>query len=312
MQPGSHRTADGVRRSNFHFGRRCRSALCVFFVLAFALPAAALRMVADETGHAVTVPDQAHRILCLAPSITDTVFAIGAGADVVGITDYTHYPPEALRKPSVGEVLRPSLERIAMLHPDLAIGIAGFNDADSIRSIERMGVPVFLVNPSGLAGLYRSIGSIGRALGREADARALVARLREREHRVRQQAAAAAIRPTVFLAISLDPCITAGHGAFITDLIEAAGARSVTDDLTQEWIHLNIETIVARQPQFVLILKDAPFGLEQMRERAGWRALEAVRVGRVLRIDDRLQYPSPVAFDALEDFARQLRAAESR
>ena len=92
----------------------------------------------------------------------------------------------------------------------------------------------------------------------------------------------------------------------------AAGARSVTDDLPREWIHLNIETVVARQPGFVLVLKNAPFGLPQMRERAGWRSLEAVRNGHVLRIDDRLQYPSPVAFDALEDFARQLRAAEGR
>jgi iron complex transport system substrate-binding protein len=95
-------------------------------------------------------------------------------------------------------------------------------------------------------------------------------------------------------------------------LLTAAGARSVTDDLAQEWIDINIEAIIPRKPDFILLLKDSPFGLEQMRRQPGWKALEAVRMGRVLRIDDRLQYPSPVAFDALEDFARQLRAAAMR
>jgi iron complex transport system substrate-binding protein len=291
-------------------GLKCSAALCAVFVLSLALPAFASRVVTDEAGRKVTLPDHVHRIVCLTPSITDTVYAIGAGADVVGITDYTQYPPEARQKPSIGGVLRPSLERIAVLHPDLVIGIASFNDAETIRGIERMGIPVFLVNPSGLAGLYNSIAAIGRALARESDASALLTRLRAREQAVRAQAALS--HPSVFLAISLDPCITAGRRAFITELLSAAGARSVTDDLQQEWINLNIEAILPRKPAFILVLRDAPFGLQEMKERAGWRSLEAVRMGRVLRIDERLQYPSPVAFDALEAFARQLRSAELR
>jgi iron complex transport system substrate-binding protein len=171
-----------------------------------------------------------------------------------------------------------------------------------------MGIPVFLVEPSGLAGLYRSIASIGDALDRPSDATALVARLRLRERRVREQAASLR-RPTVLFAISADPCITAGRDAFITQLLSAAGADSVTADLPQEWIHLNLEAVLARHPEFVLVLRDAPFGLAELRRISGWRSLEAVRAGRLLRIDDRLQYPSPVAFDALEEFARQLRSA---
>lgn len=287
-----------------------RAALCAALVLVLALPAFAARVLTDESARKVTLPDRVHRIVCLTPSITDTVYAIGAGADVVGITDYTQYPPEARQKPSIGGVLRPSLERIAALHPDLAIGIASFNDAETVRGIERLGIPVFLVSASGLAGLYSSIASIGRALARETEAAALVARLRQREQAVRSQASAN--HPSVFLAISLDPCITAGRRAFITELLTAAGARPVTDDLQQEWVHLNIEAIIPRKPAFILVLRDSPFGLQEMREHAGWRSLEAVRAGRILRIDERLQYPSPVAFDALEAFARQLRSAELR
>jgi len=289
---------------------KLRVASCILLLLACCAAASATRVVSDETGRKVALPDRVRRVVCLAPSVTDTVYALGAGAEVVGITDYTLYPPEARQKPSIGEVVRPSLERIVVLHPDVVIGVAPINSPETIHGLERMGVPVFLVNQTGIAGLYRSIESIGGALGREAEARALVARLRGREARVREMASQGT-QPTVFFALSIDPCITAGKRAFITELLSAAGARSVTDDLAQEWVNINIEAILPRRPQFVLLLKDSPFGVKEMREHAGWNSLEAVRAGRVLRIDDRLQYPSPVAFDALEDFARQLHAAEA-
>jgi iron complex transport system substrate-binding protein len=285
-----------------------RASACAALALALALPSYAVRVVTDETGRKVQLPDVVHRIVCLTPSITDTVFAIGAGDKVAGITDYTVYPPEALKKPSIGEVLRPSLERIAALHPDLVIGVAPLNDPETIRGVERMNVPVFLVNQSGIEGLYRSIQSIGRAAGRDAAAQALVAKLRAREARVRAEAAKGT-QPSVLFAISITPCITAGRGAFITELLTAAGARSVTGDMPQEWINVNIEALMPRRPEYILLLRDSPVGLKEMRQSAGWSAMEAVRAGRVLRIDERLQYPSPVAFDALEDFARQLRSA---
>ncbi|PSH03286.1 MAG: hypothetical protein CXZ00_12845 [Acidobacteria bacterium] len=286
-------------------------AKVIVLMLALSLSAAAMRVVSDETGQKLRLPDHVHRIVCLTPSIADTLYAIGAGNEVVGITDYTLYPPQARQKASIGDLLRPSLERIAALHPDVVFGVASFNSAETIRGIQRMGIPVFLVNASGIEGLYNSIASIGRAVGREPEASALIAQLRNRESKVRAQAQSAK-RPTVFFAISIDPCITAGHRAFITELITAAGARSVTEDIAREWINLNVEAVIPAKPDFVLLLKDSPFGLNEMRQRAGWNALEAVRRGRVIRIDDRMQYPSPVAFDALEDFARQLRSAATR
>ena len=293
-----------MKRPKLHFAILCA-------IIALSLPAAAARQVIDESGRNVTVPDHAHRIICLTPSITDTVYAIGAGNDVVGITDYTIYPPQARQKTSVGDVLRPSLERIAVLHPDLVIGIASFNDAETIRGIERMGIAVFLINGSGLEGLYHSIASIGRAVGRDSESATLVSQLRTRERNVRLLAQSGT-HPKVFFALSIDPCITAGHRAFITELLTAAGAHSVTDDLAQEWVNVNVEAILPKKPDFVLLLKDSPFGVKEMRDHPGWRSFEAVRMGRVIRVDDRLQYPSPVAFDALESLAAQLHSAQIR
>ncbi len=148
---------------------------------------------------AVSVPDHVHRVICLTPSITDTVYAIGGGADIAGITDYTHYPPQAARqKPSIGDLLNPSLEKIASLHPDLVIAVATLNSPETVQGIERIGIPVFLVSDRGLAGLYHSISSIGLAMGREREAALLVGQLRARERRVRSLAAQSRTRTLGF------------------------------------------------------------------------------------------------------------------
>jgi iron complex transport system substrate-binding protein len=286
-----------------------KACVCTALLLVLSLSAPAARLLLDDAGRSVSVPDQVHRVICLTPSITDTVYAIGGGEDIAGITDYTHYPPQAARqKPSVGDLLHPSLEKIASLHPDLAIAVATLNSSETVQGIERIGIPVFLVTDRGLSGLYHSISSIGLAIGRGPEADSLIGQLRVRERRVRSLAAQAGRGPSVFLVLSLDPCITAGRGAFITELISVAGARPITHDLTQDWLRVSLEAMISRKPDYVLVLKDSPFGLNEMQQRPGWNSLDAVRLGHVIRIDDRLQFPSPVAFDALEDFARQIHA----
>jgi iron complex transport system substrate-binding protein len=267
----------------------------------------AVRLMHDDVGRNVTVPDHPHRVICLAPSVTDTVYALKAAGDVVAISDYTEYPPEAARqKPSVGDLLQPSLERIAALRPDLVIALASMNSADTIHAIERLGVPVFFTNPSGLAGIYRSIDSVGRLLGREKEAAALIQRLRAREAAMRGQTQAAKA-PTLLLVLSMDPPITAGRGAFITEMMSVAGARSVTADLPQEWLRVSLEALLAKQPDCLLLIKGTPFGLQELRQRPGWSALNAVHLGCVIQVDDRIQVPGPIAFDGLDDLARQLK-----
>lgn len=265
----------------------------------------------DETGRSVTVPDHVHRVISLSPSLTNTVYALGAAGDLVGITDYTVYPAEAAhQKPSVGSVVSPSLERIVALHPDLVLALPEFNGGETIAELERIGIPVFLFNTGDVANIYRSVESVGRVMGREREATALVAELRSREARVQAQSAGKE-RPSVLLVLSIDPLITAGKNAFITQMIEAAGARSVTDDVKQDWLQMNIEAILPRKPDYILLMKTGPVTLKDMRQHAGWSSLEAVQRGRVIVVDDRIQIPAPVAFDGLEDFARQLHAVQS-
>jgi ABC-type Fe3+-hydroxamate transport system substrate-binding protein len=285
--------------------RRKYQTWALLLSLLGSVSAMAARKVHDELGREVAVPDSPHRIVCLAPSITDIVFTLGAGARVAGITDYTKYPPEASAKPSVGGVINPSLEKLASLQPDLVLAIADLNSFDIVRSIQDLGFPVFIIQPHGIAGIYRSVQSIGEAINEPDRASALVRSLRAREDAVRRRVAGKK-RPSLFFLLWPDPLMSAGKGAFINELIEIAGASSITSDVENEWPRIALETVVARQPQYLLIVKGTAIDLANLRSRSGWNSLEALKNGRVLYVDDRINFPSPLAFDALEDLAKQL------
>jgi ABC-type Fe3+-hydroxamate transport system substrate-binding protein len=276
----------------------------IILLTSIAVPCFANRTAKDELGRIVAIPDHPHRVVCLIPSVVDIVYSLGAGADVVAISDFTKYPKEALQKPSIGLSLNPSIETIVALHPDLALGTGDLNTLEFAGYLQRIGIPVFMVDPHGIEGIYASILSLGRVLNREADAKSLVDQLRTR---VRAVKARVADKPKVriFMAIWYDPVMTIGKRAFISELIEAAGGRSVTDDIAQEWPEVSLETIVSRQPDALLVVSGSNITAEELKTRPGWGHLRAVQQGRVYYTDDRIQYPSPIAFDALEDLAKQ-------
>jgi len=276
----------------------------IILLTSTAVPCSASRMVKDELGRTVEVPDHPHRVVCLIPSVVDIVYSLGAGADVVAISDFTKYPKEALQKPSVGLPLNPSIETIVALHPDLVLGTGDLNALESAGNLQRLGIPVFMVDPHGIEGIYASILSLGKALNRETDANALVAKLRQRVDAVKVRVAGKP-KVHVFMAIWYDPVMTIGKRAFIGELIEAAGGLSVTDDIAQEWPQVSLETIVSRQPDALLLMRGSKISVAELKMRPGWEHIHAVQQERVYYTDDRIQYPSPIAFDALEDLAKQ-------
>jgi iron complex transport system substrate-binding protein len=276
----------------------------ILLLISIAAPCFAIRTVKDELGRTVEIPDRPHRVICLIPSVADIVYSLGAGADVVAISDFTKYPKEAVQKPSIGLPLNPSIETIVALHPDLVLGSGELNSLEFAGHLQRLGIPVFIVDPHGIEGIYTSILSLGIALNREADANSLVARLRTRVEAVKVRVADKP-RLSIFMAIWYDPVMTIGKRAFISELIEAAGGRSVTDDISQEWPEVSLETIVSRQPDALLFVSGSNITVEELKTRPGWGHLRAVQQGRIYYTDDRIQYPSPIAFDALEDLAKQ-------
>jgi iron complex transport system substrate-binding protein len=279
--------------------------LLALAVLLTAVPLMAQRKITDDLGREVVVPDHPHRIVCMLPSVVDDVYALGAGNEVVGVTDFTKYPEIARSKPSVGLPLSPSLEAIVALHPDLVIGSGDLNRLETAQNLSRYGIPVFMVNPHGLQGIYSSLLSLGRALHRESDAGMLVQQLKAREQAVRARAVGKA-QVSVFMPVWYDPIVTIGKTSFISELIEAAGAHSVTDDIAQEWPQVSLEAILARKPDALLLVKSDKFSLSDLQKRPGWEAMDAVRTARVFYLDDRMDFPSPIAFDAVEELAKEL------
>ncbi len=278
--------------------------LLLAMLLACTGSSPASRTLTDETGRKVEVPDHPHRVICLAPSVTDTVFALGAGEDIAAISSFTKYPAAALRKPSVGDTLQPSIETILALHPDLVIGMQTEGQSVSAGQLTRLGIPVFLVDPKGLAGILKSVRSMGHALNREPQAAALVANLQARIAAVHARVSGKPT-PSVFTPIWYDPIITVGKHAFITEIIEAAGGRSITDDLQADWPQISMELVIARAPEALLLIRDSKVTLDVLEARPGWSSLPAVRAKRAFYVDDRIELPSPAAIDALEELARQ-------
>ena len=297
------RLQDQDRRSGTSLWRP--AALCVLALLGVAVPCRASRTVRDETARAVTVPDHPQRVICLAPSLVDDVFSIGGGAQVAAISDFTRYPAEALKKPSIGEPIHPSLERVLAFNPDLVLAIAHGNDPAILDKLRQLGVPVYLTDTHGMAGVLRTVQSVGDAINRRPEADAEVQRLTLRIAAVKARVQG---KPAVrmFLPISVDPVFTIGQGAFITEMIADAGGASVTADLHQEWPQISLEVVIARQPEALLLIRGGHTTLAMLRSRPGWESLQAVREGRVFYVDERVNDSSPEVVDALEDLAREL------
>ena len=250
------------------------------------------------------MPDHPHRVVCLVPSITDTVFALGSGDDVVAVSDYTTYPPEALKKPSIGSLVKPSIETILSFHPDLVLGTSIPGSTETAAQLQTVGIPVYFVDPHGLAGILQSVESVGQVLNRVPQAAALNADLGKRIAAVK---ARTADKPKlrVLVPVWYDPIITIGKHAFITEIVEAAGAMSVTDDLIPDWPQISMETVIARAPEALLLIRGGKISIDMLQNRPGWSSLPVIQAGKVYYVDGGIQDPSPVAINALEELARE-------
>lgn len=283
-----------------------KRAFLVLIMLMAAVPVAvqASRIVTDETGRQVTVPDHPHRVVCLVPSVTDTVFALGLGDDVVAVSDYTTYPPEALKKPSIGSLVKPSIETILSFHPDLVLGTSIPGSTETAAQLQMVGIPVYFVDPHGLAGILQSVKNVGQALNRVPQATALNANLARRIEAVKARTADKP-KPRVLVPVWYDPIVTIGKHAFITEIVEAAGARSVTDDLIPDWPQISMETVIARAPDALLLIRGGKISIDMLQNRPGWSSLPVIQAGKVYYVDSGIQDPSPVAINALEELARE-------
>jgi len=258
---------------------------------------ASARTITDELGRSVQVPADARRIVSLAPSITEILFALGAGDRVAGVTSYCDYPPEARRKTPVGDTLKPSVERIVALDADLVIISTASQVEASFRELEGLGIPVYVTNPRSVDGVVESIDKIGELIDARDRARQLTGGLRRRIAAVETRVAQTS-RPSVLAVLGTEPLITVGAGSFINDLIDRAGAHSISAEERADYPQYSIEAVIARQPEVILLQTGGKELTEQLRQTPAGRS------NRVYHIDDDLLLrPGPRIVDGLEQLA---------
>ncbi len=272
----------------------------------------AVRVVTDQTGRRVTLPDHPRRLISIAPSITETLYALGLGDRLVGDTDYCDYPPQAKLLPHVGALLNPSLEKIVALKPNLVLGTDEANRRETADQLEHLGIPLYGVTAHTVEGTLRSLEDLGRVLDWQRPTEALVARLRARVAAVEKQAQGRP-RPKVLFVVWYRPLITAGSQTFISNVIQCAGGVSISDDLKGEWPHMGLEEVLNRSPDVILFPQTEAFapGLDEFQKLPGWRDLAAIKKHRLFFVSETIMRASPRLIDALEEVAKILRTVDS-
>ena len=197
-------------------------------IVVFALVAAKTgeaRSFQDQAGRKVSVPENPRRVVSLAPSITEIIFALGAGDRLKGVTEYSDHPSEARFLPKVGSYVHLDLERIVSLKPDLCIAVRDGNPKNEVAQLEAFGIPVYAVDPRSLKTTVDTVLEIGRLLNDTQNAQSLANQMRARIKNVKERVAATAKRPRVFFQIGTAPLISAGTDTLIGELIAAAGDK---------------------------------------------------------------------------------------
>ncbi len=268
--------------------------------------------VTDGLDREITLTAVPQRIVSLAPSNTEILFAIGAGDQVVGRDQLSDFPEEAQAVTDIGSTYGDlNTELIVSLNPDLVLA-AEVNTPEQVQQLEDLGLTVYyLKNPLTLEEMYGNLEIVAQLTGHEEEAAALIESLQARVAAVDGKIAPLSSRPGVFYELdATDPAkpFTAGKGTFIDQLIERAGGFNIASDL-EDYPQMSLEQVVAADPAFI-ILGDARYGVtpESIAQRPGWENLSAVKNGQVFPFnDDLVSRPGPRLVDALEEFAKLLR-----
>jgi len=264
--------------------------------------------ITDDWGRTVALGAPARRVVSLSPSSTEILFAIGAGPRVVGRTRWDDYPPAARAVADVGDGLAPNVEAVAALRPDLVVLYASASNRAAVRGLAALRIPVAVLKLDLAADVGRAAYRLGVLTGTVAGADSVMAgfadSLRALAARVARRPGP---RPRVYVDVQASPPITVGTGSYLSELLAAAGAANAFGDVGLPSAPVSLETIARRDPDAVLVLAADTLHPPDPAVRPGWRAVRAVREGRVLAVDGGLYgRPGPRMPLAAADLARRL------
>ena len=267
----------------------------------------------DGLGREVNLASPAEKIISLAPSNTEILFAIGAGGQLIGRDEFSDYPLEAGDLPSVGGSMgNYDMEKIASLQPDLVLAAVGIITPEQVQTLEKLGLTVFsIADPIDLAGLYANIGSVGKLTGHENEAASLVKSLKNRVDTVTSRLVDVTEKPLVYYELDASDLAkpwTPGPESFITMLIQLAGGRSVGESLTSSYAQISLEALLTQNPDIILVRSGTgSVSPEDVALRDGWQSIKAIQENQVFTIDENIiSRPGPRLVDGLETLAKLL------
>ena len=262
-------------------------------------PPTEVEYVFDDLGRLVAINGTPQRIISLAPSNTEILFALGLGEKVVGVTDYCDYPPEALEKEKVGGYDIPDIEKIVALTPDLIL-VAHGTTMDVINTLDGLGLTVFGIKSTDLDDVLNDIRTVGEITDKEVEADALTSEMESRIQAVTDETSELEERPRVFYIVWHDPLWTAGSETFIHELIEKGGGVNICGNITG-YPTISIEEVVARNPEVIIT---SAWSFEWAQNETLLQGTNASQEGRIYQGDDDLvQRPGPRLVEGLEWFA---------
>jgi len=266
----------------------------------------------DGMNRTIKLHGTPQRIVSLAPSNTEILFAVGARKQVVGRDSFSDYPPEVKSIKDIGGSMgKYNIEAIVALHPDLVLA-GEINTPEEVNSLQQLGLTVYyLPNPTTLEGMFANLETVGQLAGHSSDAATLVKTLQARMAAVDAKIKPLTSSPSVYYELdATDPTkpYTAGPGTFVDLLISRAGGKNIGDSLTSQWAQISMEQVVVSNPA-IIILGDSAYGItaDSVKQRPGWGGLAAVQNGQIYPFDDNLvSRPGPRLVDGLEALAKLL------
>jgi iron complex transport system substrate-binding protein len=266
----------------------------------------------DDTGREVTLAAAPQRIVSLAPSNTEILFALGAGDAVVGVTNYCDFPAAAARLPQIGGFTANtiSIEVILSLNPDLVLA-NGKDHLTIVAALQQENIPAIVLEPETYDDIFANIELVGQVTGHEEEAARLLEDMKARQAVVMEKVASVGQedRPKVFWEVFDEPLMTAGPNSFIGQVIERAGGKNIFADLEETYPEISAEEIVKRNPEVILGPDSHGDKLlpELLAARPGWEQIDAVKNKRIYLLDANIaSREGPRIVDALELTARAL------
>ena len=245
------------------------------------------------------------RIVSLAPSITEILFAIGLDDEIVGVTDFCNYPPAALSKPKVA-YSQPNLESLVSLKPQLVLAPPSFLRADLLAKLEQLKIPTFVLESKTVEGILGHIQLLGRMVGRAPEANAYASEMRKNVMALSKRVEGRP-RPTLLYVLNSEPLITVGPGSFIHHLIESAGGRNAAERAKAPYPRLTMEEVLTQNPDILLFPVGEYEGIPQAEQDRWkrWETIRAVQNGKLFQIkSDLLNRPGPRVLEGLRHLVK--------